>query len=94
MRNAGWDFSIGGSGSTGTVRSVVRPPQGRERKPEVPINQPASRKTLDTSNQRSSATGTISSRKDANDSTKQENYLEDVWRTYPLYILSGSYSKS
>ncbi|XP_047950006.1 serine/threonine-protein kinase 4-like isoform X3 [Salvia hispanica] len=27
LRNAGWDFSIGASGSTGTVRSVVRPPQ-------------------------------------------------------------------
>ncbi|XP_042063695.1 germinal center kinase 1-like isoform X4 [Salvia splendens] len=27
LRNAGWDFSIGVSGSTGTVRSVVRPPQ-------------------------------------------------------------------
>ncbi|KAH6795678.1 hypothetical protein C2S51_036664 [Perilla frutescens var. frutescens] len=84
LRNAGWDFSIGGSGSTGTVRSVVRPPQVRERKPEVPLNQSTTRKTLDTSNQRSSASGTMlhtasefSTRKDANDLAKQENYLEE-----------------
>lgn len=97
LRNAGWDFSIGGSGSTGTVRSVVRPPQVRERKPEVPLNQSAPRKTLDASNQRSSASGTMlhtasefSTRKDANDPAKQENYLEDVWHNFPLYIVSGS----
>lgn len=84
LRNAGWDFSIGGSGSTGTVRSVVRPPQVRERKPEVPLNQATTRKALDTSNQRSSASGTMlhtssefSTRKDANDLAKQENYLEE-----------------
>ncbi|KAL1567183.1 non-specific serine/threonine protein kinase [Salvia divinorum] len=84
LRNAGWDFSIGGSGSTGTVRSVVRPPQVRERKPEVPLNQSATRKTLDTSNQRSSTSGTMlntasesSTGKEANDPAKQESYLED-----------------
>ncbi|KAF2286043.1 hypothetical protein GH714_009891 [Hevea brasiliensis] len=27
LRNAGWDFSIGGAQSTGTIRSAVRPPQ-------------------------------------------------------------------
>lgn len=27
VRNAGWDFSIGGAPGTGTVRSAVRPPQ-------------------------------------------------------------------
>ncbi|KAI3815012.1 hypothetical protein L1987_14663 [Smallanthus sonchifolius] len=32
QRNAGWDFSIGGSGSTGTVRSAVRPPQSGTRR--------------------------------------------------------------
>ncbi|KAK6154357.1 hypothetical protein DH2020_008605 [Rehmannia glutinosa] len=84
MRNTGWDFSIGGSGSTGTVRSVVRPPQVRERKPEVPLNQTTSRKIPDTRNQRSSASGTVlrtssefSMRKDANHLAKQEKYHED-----------------
>lgn len=40
-KNAGWDFSIGGPHSTGTVRSVVKPPQIRERKPEIPYGQGA-----------------------------------------------------
>ncbi|KAL3849180.1 hypothetical protein ACJIZ3_011062 [Penstemon smallii] len=71
VRNTGWDFSIGGPNSTGTVRSVVRPPQVRDRKPEVPLNQSTSR----SGNQRSSASGTM--RKDANNLGKQENYHED-----------------
>ncbi|KAL0282646.1 UNVERIFIED_CONTAM: hypothetical protein Sangu_2484200, partial [Sesamum angustifolium] len=82
LRDTGWDFSIGASGNTGTVRSA-KPPQVRERKPEVPLNQSTS-KVLDSGNQRSSASGTLlhtssefSMRKDANHQTKQENYLED-----------------
>ncbi|KAL0301198.1 UNVERIFIED_CONTAM: Serine/threonine-protein kinase svkA [Sesamum radiatum] len=89
LRDTGWDFSIGASGNTGTVRSA-KPPQVRERKPEVPLNQSTS-KVLDSGNQRSSASGTVlhtssefSMRKDANHQTKQENYLEDVWHSYPL----------
>ncbi|XP_055823482.1 uncharacterized protein LOC129891993 [Solanum dulcamara] len=58
LKSAGWDFSIGGSSSTGTVRSV-KPPQVRDRKPEVPLNQPASRKNLDSGNNWSSASGTV-----------------------------------
>ncbi|KAG8386344.1 hypothetical protein BUALT_Bualt03G0139100 [Buddleja alternifolia] len=88
LRNSGWDFSIGGSTSTGTVRSVVKPPQVRDRKPEVPLNQSTSKKILDSSNQRSSASGTIrhtsselSKRKDAS-LAKQENYHEDVCFSY------------
>lgn len=37
VKNAGWDFSIGGSQSIGTVRSL-KPPQARERRQEVPSN--------------------------------------------------------
>ncbi|KAK4398363.1 Serine/threonine-protein kinase svkA [Sesamum angolense] len=84
LRNSGWDFSIGGSTSTGTVRSVVRPPQVRDRKPEVPLNQYTSKKILDTGTQRSSASGParhtsseLSTRKDANHLVKQEGYDED-----------------
>ncbi|XP_042063694.1 serine/threonine-protein kinase 24-like isoform X3 [Salvia splendens] len=84
LRNAGWDFSIGVSGSTGTVRSVVRPPQVRERKPEVPLNQSTPKKPLDASNQQSSASGInlhtaseISTRTQTNDPANQGNYLED-----------------
>ncbi|KAK9070585.1 hypothetical protein SSX86_010987 [Deinandra increscens subsp. villosa] len=39
VKNAGWDFSIGGSTSTGTVRSSVRPPQIRNRLLDVSSNQ-------------------------------------------------------
>ncbi|KAI3466094.1 hypothetical protein Pfo_022757 [Paulownia fortunei] len=97
LRNTGWDFSIGGSGSTGTVRSVVRPPQVRERKPEVPLNQTTSRKILDTGNQWSSASGTMlrtsaefSMRKDANHLAKQENHheVEDVSGTGTVIVRS------
>ncbi|KAH0651982.1 hypothetical protein KY285_032147 [Solanum tuberosum] len=58
LKTAGWDFSIGGSSSTGTVRSV-KPPQVRDRKPEVPLNQPVSRKNLDSGSYWSSASGTV-----------------------------------
>ncbi|KAK9265764.1 hypothetical protein L1049_003382 [Liquidambar formosana] len=57
LRNAGWDFSISGVQSTGTVRSVVRPPQVRERKPEVSYNQATQRKAPDSSGQWLSASG-------------------------------------
>ncbi|KAF5766601.1 putative protein kinase STE-STE20-YSK family [Helianthus annuus] len=46
VKNAGWDFSIGGSTSTGTVRSSVKPPQIRNRVDvstnQATVNQPAS----------------------------------------------------
>lgn len=58
-KNAGWDFSIGGSPSagSGTVRSVVRPPQVRDRKPEVSHNHGIPRKAADGGNQWASASG-------------------------------------
>nr|XP_043620995.1 serine/threonine-protein kinase 24-like [Erigeron canadensis] len=37
-RNAGWDFSLGGSTSTGTIRSSVRPPQMKN-KLDISTNQ-------------------------------------------------------
>ncbi|OVA00358.1 Protein kinase domain [Macleaya cordata] len=49
FRNAGWDFSMGGSAGTGTVRSAVKPPQvagTRERKSEVSYSS-SPRKNLD-----------------------------------------------
>ncbi|KAG4149671.1 hypothetical protein ERO13_D05G348300v2 [Gossypium hirsutum] len=39
FKSAGWDFSIGGSNSTGTVRTAAKPPQIRERKLEASYNQ-------------------------------------------------------
>ncbi|GLT72154.1 hypothetical protein SLA2020_441100 [Shorea laevis] len=57
LKNAGWDFSISGSQSTGTVRSVVRPPPARERRPENLYNQAAQRRTLESGNQGLPASG-------------------------------------
>ncbi|GMH05625.1 hypothetical protein Nepgr_007465 [Nepenthes gracilis] len=56
-RNAGWDFSIGGSQSTGTVRSVARPPPVRAKKEENLQNVASPRRNLDSDNQWLSASG-------------------------------------
>eukprot|EP00262_Sarcandra_glabra_P019625 TRINITY_DN745_c2_g2_i1.p1 TRINITY_DN745_c2_g2~~TRINITY_DN745_c2_g2_i1.p1 ORF type:complete len:706 (-),score=142.93 TRINITY_DN745_c2_g2_i1:251-2368(-) len=91
MRSGGWDFSMGGSQGTGTVRSAVRPQQvagTREKKPEVSHNHAFERRIPDTGNQRLSASGSavhessseVSLEKDVRghyDDEKQENSLED-----------------
>ncbi|KAL6529709.1 hypothetical protein OROGR_015332 [Orobanche gracilis] len=97
LENTGWDFSIGGSTGTGTVRSVVRPPQMRNRKHDIPLNQSTSDKISDSGNQRSSASisttltsSEFSMRKNANHPGKQENYdeNEDVSGTGTVVIRS------
>ncbi|PWA54782.1 protein kinase superfamily protein [Artemisia annua] len=73
QRNSGWDFSIGASGSTGTVRSAVRPPQIRDRKSE---NQATQKRNVDTGTRRLSE----SSRRDFRESDqekKQDYYKSD-----------------
>ncbi|XP_047310545.1 serine/threonine-protein kinase 24-like isoform X2 [Impatiens glandulifera] len=48
LRNAGWDFNVGGpapSTGTGTMRSVVKPPQSRDRKQEIPSNPAATQRS-------------------------------------------------
>lgn len=87
LKSAGWDFSISGSSSTGTVRSVVKPPQARERKAEVSLNQAPTRRTLESGNRWSSSGSTnklseVSIQRDARDpliDEKQEHYHEDVY---------------
>lgn len=56
MRNAGWDFSIGGSQSTGTIRSAVRPPPVGEKKTEISYDK-LTRKNLESGNHLLSASG-------------------------------------
>ncbi|XP_075671247.1 uncharacterized protein LOC142640839 isoform X1 [Castanea sativa] len=87
LKNAGWDFSIGGSQSTGTVRSVVRPPPVRERRPEVSNNQATQRRTPESGHQGLSASGNahhaspgVSFGRDAREqyhNEHQDNYHED-----------------
>ncbi|GAB4846479.1 hypothetical protein Ancab_025484 [Ancistrocladus abbreviatus] len=50
-RNAGWDFSIGGSQGTGTVRSVSRPPPVRAKKEDNMQAEASPRRNLDSDNQ-------------------------------------------
>ncbi|XP_010465472.1 PREDICTED: serine/threonine-protein kinase 3-like [Camelina sativa] len=60
VKNAGWDFSVGGSQSIGTVRAL-KPPQARERRQEVSSNHISQRTTRASGNQWSSATGSTTS---------------------------------
>lgn len=74
QRNAGWDFSIGGSaGSTGTVRSAVRPPQIRDRKPDI---QGTQKRNVETGTRRISETSRRDSRESDQDK-KQDYYKGD-----------------
>ncbi|CAA0815998.1 Protein kinase superfamily protein [Striga hermonthica] len=97
LKNTGWDFSIGGSTGTGTVRSVVKPPQTRNRRLEVPLNQSTSEKMADGGPQRFSISGPnartsseFSMRKDSSYPVKQDNYdeEEDVSGTGTVVIRS------
>ncbi|XP_058001473.1 uncharacterized protein LOC110666280 isoform X2 [Hevea brasiliensis] len=56
LRNAGWDFSIGGAQSTGTIRSAVRPPQVREKKTEISYNK-VTQRTMESGDHLLSASG-------------------------------------
>lgn len=76
LSNSGWDFSIGGSSSTGTVRSVVKPPQVRDRKQELSRNQSMPKKASDGSNQWSSASRGSSHNEVGKDGSDQSR-LED-----------------
>ncbi|WOH05915.1 hypothetical protein DCAR_0625338 [Daucus carota subsp. sativus] len=85
LKAAGWDFSIGASSSTGTVRSVVKPPQARERKADVSLSQAPPRRTAESGSRWSSSGSTnniseVSVQTDARDplmDEKQEHYHED-----------------
>ncbi|KZV23239.1 serine/threonine-protein kinase sid1-like [Dorcoceras hygrometricum] len=82
LRNTGWDFSIGGSTSTGTIRSAVKPPQVRDRKAEASLTQ-SSRKISDSLNQQSTpgssfhSSSEVSVEKDTIHLRKQEDYTEE-----------------
>lgn len=94
LKNTGWDFSIGGSTATGTVRSVLRPPQIKDKNPEGPLNQSTPKKNGDSGYRRSSASGSMiyassetSKKKDASHFRNEENN-DDVWYSYPFLLIS------
>ncbi|XP_021773704.1 germinal center kinase 1-like isoform X1 [Chenopodium quinoa] len=83
LRNAGWDFSIGGSQSAGTVRSAVRLPPVRAKREESLNNDASPRKTSDGDNQWISASGNglyesseVSLGRYSRDDEKQNNFHE------------------
>lgn len=47
LKSSEWDFSIGESEGTGTIRHASRPPQSRDKKTDVSYNQLTQRKALD-----------------------------------------------
>ncbi|XP_011029512.1 PREDICTED: serine/threonine-protein kinase dst4-like isoform X2 [Populus euphratica] len=87
FKNAGWDFSIGGSQATGTVRSAARPPQVREKKTDISYNKDTQRRASESGNHLLSASGNalqesldLSFGKDARDpyhDDRQNNSLDD-----------------
>ncbi|KNA07931.1 hypothetical protein SOVF_167320, partial [Spinacia oleracea] len=83
LRNAGWDFSIGGSQSTGTVRSAVRLPPVRAKREENINNEASPRRPSDGDNQWVSASGNglyesseVSLGRYSRDEEKQNNFHE------------------
>lgn len=96
MKSSEWDFSIGESDGTGTIRNVSRPPQSRDRKTEVSNNQLTQRKALDAGYQ-----GGYANRSALNQSFESslgkdprapyhhehpDNQLEDVIYSYYAYL--------
>lgn len=87
LKNAGWDFSISASQSTGTLRSVVRPPQIRDKKSESSLhndndnnnNTVTPRKVQDSGNQWSSSSEVSfwKNGRDTQDDERQDYYRED-----------------
>lgn len=86
MKNAGWDFSISGSQSTGTVKNVVKPPQFRERKLDVLYNQPSSGRLLESGNQRLSSSKNAPEDSFGRDARDHEANYEEVRISGSSYI--------
>lgn len=84
QKNFGWDFSIGGSEATGTVRSVGVPAQYRDKKTNISQYQRDSKKASSDSGYLSS-----SSYKSALNGPP-ETSLEDVTGFFSKYIYSYS----
>lgn len=94
LKNAGWDFSISGSQSTGTVRSVVKPPQIREKKQELLHNQASPGRLSESGNQGLSASRSTSEDSFGKDARDRETNYEDVSLSGPLsYHMIASSSK-
>ncbi|XP_024968672.1 germinal center kinase 1-like isoform X2 [Cynara cardunculus var. scolymus] len=88
VRNAGWDFSIGGSTSTGTVRSAIKPPQARERKMDGLSNQATQKKTVGISGGASYHASEVSIGRDVGESFQEEK--QDYYKDDEVTSLGGT----
>ncbi|CAH2053654.1 unnamed protein product, partial [Thlaspi arvense] len=76
VKNAGWDFSIGGSQSIGTVRAL-KPPQARERRQEVSSNQSSQRTPRASSSHLSPTSGSTVPEASEGGFVKRHSYQND-----------------
>uniref|UniRef100_A0A1J3GHH7 non-specific serine/threonine protein kinase n=1 Tax=Noccaea caerulescens TaxID=107243 RepID=A0A1J3GHH7_NOCCA len=76
VKNAGWDFSIGGSQGAGTVRAL-KPPQARERRQEVSSNQTFQKTSRASGGQLSSSSGSAVPEISEGSFVKRDSYQHD-----------------
>ncbi|KAF3523892.1 hypothetical protein F2Q69_00046863 [Brassica cretica] len=76
IKNAGWDFSIGGSQSAGTVRAL-KPPQSRERRQEVTSDQSFQKSSRASASQLSSTSGAVVPEISEGGFLKRDSYQND-----------------
>ncbi|KAH0847117.1 hypothetical protein HID58_093959, partial [Brassica napus] len=76
IKNAGWDFSIGGSQSAGTVRAL-KPPQSRERRQEVTSDQSFQKSSRASASQLSSTSGAAVPEISEGGFLKRDSYQND-----------------
>lgn len=76
VKNAGWDFSIGGSQGAGTVRAL-KPPQSRERRQEVTSDQSFQKASRVSGSQWSSTSGAAVPEISEGGFVKRDSYQND-----------------
>lgn len=85
VKNAGWDFSIGGSQGGGTVRAL-KPPQARERRQEVSSNQTFQKTSRASGGQLSSSSGSAVPEMSEGSFVKRDSYQHDFEEEVRSYI--------
>ena len=89
IKNAGWDFSIGGSQSAGTVRAL-KPPQSRERRQEVTSDQSFQKSSRASASQLSSTSGAVVPEISEGGFLKRDSYQNDCQEEVRSFASCGS----
>lgn len=85
VKNAGWDFSIGGSQGAGTVRAL-KPPQARERRQEVSSNQTSQKTSRVSGGQLSSTSGSAVPEISEGGFVKRDSYQNDYQEEVSSFV--------